>query len=203
MYELHNLGWHSFQQLCLTIAREVLGQSVESFLDSNDGGRDGAFAGRWSPTGNENLSGQFVIQCKFTSKNNYALRPSDVSDEVAKVRRLVEQSRCDSYVLLTNAGVSGTQTEEVENLFKAAGAKHVVVLGSTWICQQIRENKRLRMLVPRVYGLGDLSQILLMNAPIPKRAPFSNRSARTSRKLSSPVRTGERLRRSTSTVSCS
>ncbi len=40
-YDLHNLGWSSFQQLCLTIAREVLGQTVESFLDSGDGGRDG------------------------------------------------------------------------------------------------------------------------------------------------------------------
>jgi hypothetical protein len=160
MYELHRLGWHSFQQLCHTIAKEVLGQSVESFLDSNDGGRDGAFAGQWNPTGNENLTGQFVIQCKFTSKSNYALRPSAVSDEVVKVRRLVEQGRCDSYVLLTNAGVSGKQAEKIADLFKGAGVKHVVVFGSTWICQQIRENKRLRMLVPRVYGLGDLSQIL-------------------------------------------
>ena len=42
MFELRNLGWNSFQQLCLTIAREVLGQTVESFLDTNDGGRDGA-----------------------------------------------------------------------------------------------------------------------------------------------------------------
>ena len=160
MYELHRLGWHSFQQLCLTIAREVLGQPVESFLDSNDGGRDGAFTGCWNPTGNENLSGRFVIQCKFTSRNNYALRPSDVSDEVAKARRLVEQGRCDCYVLLTNAGVSGTQAEQIEDLLRSAGVKHVLLLGSTWICQQIHESKRLRMLVPRVYGLGDLSQIL-------------------------------------------
>jgi len=43
MYELHNLGWNSFQQLCLTVVREILGQTVESFLDSSDGGRDGAF----------------------------------------------------------------------------------------------------------------------------------------------------------------
>ena len=34
------------------------------------------------------------------------------------------------------------------------------MFGSTWICEKIRENKRLRMLVPRIYGLGDLSQIL-------------------------------------------
>ena len=160
MYDLHNLGWNSFQQLCLTITREVLGQTVESFLDSNDGGRDGAFAGQWNPTGHEDLSGRFVIQCKFTSKINYVLRPSDLSDEVAKVRKLVERGLCDSYVLMTNAGLSGNQAEKIETLFRGAGVKHVVLFGSTWIGQQIRENKRLRMLVPRVYGLGDLSQIL-------------------------------------------
>ena len=160
MYDLHDLGWNSFQQLCLTIAGEVLGQTVESFLDSNDGGRDGAFAGQWNRAGHEDLSGRFVIQCKFTSRINYVLRPSDLSDEVAKVRRLVEQGLCDSYVLMTNAGLSGNQTEKIEALFMGAGAKHVVLLGSTWISRQVHENKRLRMLFPRVYGLGDLSQIL-------------------------------------------
>jgi energy-coupling factor transporter ATP-binding protein EcfA2 len=160
MYDLHNLGWNSFQQLCLTITRDVLGQTVESFLDSNDGGRDGAFAGRWNPTGHEDLTGKFVIQCKFTSRANHGLRPSDLSDEVAKVRKLVEQGLCDSYVLMTSAGLSGSHAEEIESLLRAAGVKHVVLLGSTWIDQQIRENKRLRMLVPRLYGLGDLSQIL-------------------------------------------
>jgi hypothetical protein len=45
MYDLHILGWHSFQQLCLTITREIFGQTVESFLDSSDAGKDGAFAG--------------------------------------------------------------------------------------------------------------------------------------------------------------
>src|SRR5208337_1512079 len=160
MYDLHNLGWNSFQQLCLTITREVLGQTVESFLDSNDGGRDGAFVGQWNPTGHEDLSGRFVIQCKFTSRINYVLRPSDLSDEVTKIKKLVEQGLCNSYVLMTNAGLSGSHAEEIEALLRSAGAKHVVLLGSTWISQQNRENKRLRMLVPRLYGLGDLSQIL-------------------------------------------
>ncbi len=32
MYDLDNLGWHSFQELCLTITREILGQTVASFL---------------------------------------------------------------------------------------------------------------------------------------------------------------------------
>ena len=160
MYDLHTLGWYGFQQLCLTIVREVLGQTVESFLGSNDGGRDGAFVGHWRVTKNESLSGRFVIQCKFTSKRDSALRASDVSDEITKVRRLTQQGRCDAYVLLTNAGVSGRKATVIGELFKAAGAKQVLVLGAPWICQQILERKRLRMLVPRVYGLGDLSQIL-------------------------------------------
>ena len=154
MYDLHNLGWHSFQQLCLTIARDILGQTVESFLDANDGGRDGAFVGSWNPTGHENISGHFVIQCKFTSRANHQLRPSDLSDELAKTTRLVREGRCDCYVLLTNAGISGRQAEKIEALFNGAGARHVLLFGSTWICQQIHDSKRLRRLVPRVYGLA-------------------------------------------------
>jgi hypothetical protein len=61
---------------------------------------------------------------------------------------------------MTNSGLSGERAERITSLFRAAGVKHVATFGSTWINQQIRENKRLRMLVPRVYGLGDLSQIL-------------------------------------------
>lgn len=172
MYQLHTLGWHSFQQLCLTIAREILGQTLESFLDSNDAGMDGAFAGTWKPQGevHEDLFGQFVIQCKFTSRADYSMRLSDVSAEQAKVRRLVEQGRCDSYVLMTNCNVSGKRANEIKDFFRSSGVKHIVVLGATWICQQIRESKRLRMLVPRVYGLGDLSQILDERAYLQGRA---------------------------------
>ena len=160
MYDLHTLGWSSFQQLCLTVTRHVLSQTVESFLDSRDGGRDGAFAGTWKQTGQEDLHGAFVIQCKYTSKRDYVLKKSDLCDEVTKAARLAEHGRCDSYVLMTNASVSGTRAEEINACFRAVGVKHFLLLGKTWISQQIRENKRLRMLVPRVYGLGDLSQIL-------------------------------------------
>lgn len=159
-YDLHSLGWHSFQQLCLTVTREILGQTVESFLDSNDGGRDGAFSGTWSPRGAETLNGRFVIQCKFTSKKYANLHAADLCEEVEKARRLVDKSLCDIYVLITNAGFSGVEAQNIEAAYKAVGVKDVLNFGQTWICQQIQDNKRLRMLVPRVYGLGDLSQIL-------------------------------------------
>ncbi len=160
MYDLQLLGWNSFQQLCLAIAREVLGQTVQSFLDSNDAGRDGAFTGSWTPASGELLSGKFVIQCKFSSKAGYLLSKSDITDEIPKVRKLVADGLCDIYVLMTNAGVSAKQEARIRTELIGAGAKHVLLYGTTWIEDQIKENTRLRMLVPRVYGLGDLSQIL-------------------------------------------
>lgn len=160
MYELHRLGWNSFQQLCQTICREVLGQTVETFLDSNDAGKDGAFAGTWTREPGESYTGRFVIQCKFTSRADQNLKPSDLRDELEKVRKLVDRDQCDVYVLMTNAGVSGVQIEKVKALLTQAGVKHVLIFGSTWINQQVRERKSLRIHVPRMYGLGDLSQIL-------------------------------------------
>ncbi len=160
MFNLHTLGWHSFQQLCLSVSREVLGQTVQSFLDTNDGGRDGAFSGIWSQQNGESLSGRFVIQCKFTARAGYALTPSDLEEEFSKVRRLVDKSECDVYILMTNAGVSGATELKLKEKFNEAGVKDIRIFGVTWLENQIRESKRLRMMVPRVYGLGDLSQIL-------------------------------------------
>jgi energy-coupling factor transporter ATP-binding protein EcfA2 len=160
MYNLHKLGWNSFQQLCLTIAREVLGQTVQSFLDSNDAGQDGAFSGNWNPVEGQNLSGKFVIQCKFTNRVDHRYTPSDIKEEIPKIEKLVNDGFCDVYILMTNAGISGKQTNTISLMIKDAGVKDVLIFGSTWIEDQIKEKTKLRMLVPRLYGLGDLSQIL-------------------------------------------
>ena len=37
MYNLHQLGWYSFQQLAITVAKEIFGQTAATFLPSNDG----------------------------------------------------------------------------------------------------------------------------------------------------------------------
>jgi len=159
-YDLHSLGWHAFQQLCLTVLREILGQTVSAFLDGRDGGRDGGFRGKWKPQKHEDISGTFVFQCKFTNRAGYNLTLADISDELEKAARLVKEGLCENYFLLTNAGVSGVVEQELRSAFIAVGVRHFSIFGYTWICDTIRDNKRLRMLVPRVYGLGDLSQIL-------------------------------------------
>lgn len=159
-YELHSLGWKAFQNLCATITGEMWGQTVQGFFDSCDGGRDGAFYGTWQPKASESFEGSFTVQCKFTSKADKQLRIADLADEIEKARNLAERGLSDNYFLLTNAHLKGTTVEKISKMFLAIpGIKQFVAYGSERISQLIHESPRLRMLVPRVYGLGDLSQI--------------------------------------------
>lgn len=161
-YELHTLGWHAFQDLCATVLREVWGQSVQSFADSNDGGRDGAFYGTWRDTSKtmELPESPFVLQCKFIAHRDKTLTLSAVEDELAKVRRLVDRGLCNSYVLMSNARVTGDSDAAIRKALSNEGVKYPLVLAGNWLNQTIAMNQRLRMYVPRVYGLGDLSKIL-------------------------------------------
>lgn len=161
-YELHSLGWRAFQDLCATVLREVWGQTVQSFADTRDGGRDGAFYGTWRDTakGMDVPDGPFVLQCKFLARHADTLTLSTVEDELAKVGSLVERGLCDSYVLMSNARVTGTSEGNIRDALKKKGVNHPLVLAGNWLNQTIAMNPRLRMFVPRVYGLGDLSQIL-------------------------------------------
>jgi hypothetical protein len=158
--DLHQLGWFGFQELCLTIARETLGQTTMSFIPTKDAGMDGFFSGKWVSNGTSPIDGQFVLQCKFTSGRDSKLTLSNLTNELPKVRALVEKGICDVYIILTNAGLTGYSYKKILVELQNCGVKHVHIFGSEWIVQQIRENKRLRRMVPRVYGLGDLSEIL-------------------------------------------
>lgn len=160
-YELHSLGWKGFQTLCVSIAGEVWGQVVQSFFDSRDGGRDGAFHGIWKPRKGESFEGAFTAQCKFSSKADKTLKRSDLVDELGKAKRLASRGLAENYILFTNARLTGTSEEQIKAAFEAVpGIKRFAAYGGDRISQFIRESPRLRMLVPRVYGLGDLSQIL-------------------------------------------
>lgn len=160
-YELHTLGWKAFQSLCVTIVGEIWGQSIQSFFDSKDGGRDGAFYGRITLKTEEILEGSFTVQCKFTSKPDKLLNLSSLRDELTKAKRLAAKGLATNYFLFTNHSLTGAQDERLQQAFLAIpGIKHFAAYGRERISQMIRESSRLRMLVPRIYGLGDLSQIL-------------------------------------------
>ena len=96
-YELHSLGWKAFQNLCVTVMGEIWGQVVQSFFDSYDGGRDGAFHGTWNPVSGESFTGSFTAQCKFTAKADKCLQIADLSDELEKAKRLASKGLADNY----------------------------------------------------------------------------------------------------------
>jgi hypothetical protein len=160
-FELHTLGWRSFQDLCAAILYELWGQTVQPFADTHDAGRDGAFYGTWDEdSGSSPLEGPFVIQCKFFSAPNHSLSLSSIKPELSKIRSLVEKDLCRSYVLLSNGSLSGDSEDKIVNAIKDSGVINARVFGAHWLNIVISSSKQLRMYVPRVYGLGDLSHII-------------------------------------------
>jgi hypothetical protein len=159
-FNLHTLGWKSFQDLCATILTEVLGQTFQTFSPGHDGGRDGAFRGDYHSQTGEILHGTFTAQCKFTNTPGKNLTASDITPELPKIRQLTRRGLADVYLLLTNHRLSAEIDAHLRDLARAVGVRHFLAFGEERIEQFIRESPRLRHLVPRVYGLGDLSEIL-------------------------------------------
>jgi len=160
-YAFHTLGWYQFEKLCHTILVDILGQTVQVFSSGNDGGRDAAFSGTWKQQGGEDLSGTFTFQVKYSSKANMPLVYSDLKPEVEKACALTDDGLCDNYIIITNHVVTGVRASELEISLKAAtGAQHVRIFGINWLSDRITTSSYLRMLVPRVYGLGDISEML-------------------------------------------
>ncbi|MDA1173876.1 MAG: hypothetical protein O2826_05075, partial [Chloroflexi bacterium] len=159
-FNLHTLGWKAFQDICITVLQNQLGQAVQLFSPVHDGGRDGAFEGDWTPSEGLNLTGSTIVQCKFTNKASANLTKSAFSDEIAKARLLWEAQSRQNYVLITNLRVTGAFEASMRESFKEFGCDHFHAFGVEWLSSAIQQSPKLRMLVPRLYGLGDLSQIL-------------------------------------------
>lgn len=156
-FDLHQLGWFSFEQLCRTICRETWRQPIEVYSRGPDGGRDGFLYGPWREGVGDSPG---ILQCKHTAVASSHLALSDMKPELDKVKRHVRAGRCDVYVVMTNACVTGDSAAAITDAFRDAGVKKVLVLGYESLCELLTDQKPLRALVPRLYGLGDLTEIL-------------------------------------------
>ena len=106
------------------------------------------------------MSGSFAVQCKHSSRASHSLTLSSLRDEVTKTKELVRNSLADNYIVMTNSSMSARQQERARQAFQNAGVKNFLLLDRHWINHTIVANQRIRLLVPRVYGLGDLGEIL-------------------------------------------
>lgn len=87
-YRDEALGQPRWEQLPATLSDHHLGgprpdrQVVLGFRRCRTRRR---ILGRWTENGREDLTGLFVIQCKLTSRSDYVVRRSELTDEVAEV----------------------------------------------------------------------------------------------------------------------
>ena len=154
-FALHTLGWKAFQDLCAQICAEALGRTVSIYREAQDGGQDAVFL---LPV--DKGAGEATIQCKFSGKSDRRLKLSDITAELATVKELVDQGRAQTYYFLTSMGVDAPVAAEIRDQLRELGVQQPYVEGREWITAQIKSSSRLRALVPRVYGLGDLSSIV-------------------------------------------
>lgn len=129
---------------------------MQTFLPSNDAGRDGAFLGTWDGL-NE---GESTIQCKFTSRPGQNLSLSLLKDELPKAQKLAAAGLANSYIILTNYGVTGSSEIKIKKAFLARGVGVCRVFHRDWIIKRIQDSPRLRMMMPRLYGFADLTNLL-------------------------------------------
>jgi energy-coupling factor transporter ATP-binding protein EcfA2 len=155
-FALHTLGWKAFQDLCAQVLEEELKATVSVYREAQDGGQDAVFLAK-------RPDGLIVVgsaQCKFSSKREQRLRPSDITGELEHVGQLVAKNMAAVYYFITSMGVDADVAREVRERLFALGVTEPHVIGKEWLLGKIKESPRLRAMVPRVYGLGDLSTIL-------------------------------------------
>jgi hypothetical protein len=161
-YNLHRLGWSAFEDFCMQIMRVVLGETCMRFRPGPDGGRDGWYQGTaaYSLLNEVNLSGAFVIQCKHTSNPQSSLDVTDLKTEIAKIRTLAAKQSLH-YILMTNRQVTAQAEVKIRTEIEALpNVGRCLVLAETWLEDSVDAHPRLLRMVPRLYGIGDLSQIV-------------------------------------------
>lgn len=156
-FSLHTLGWKAFQDLCAQVMEEELNTTVSVYREAQDGGQDAVFLAK---SKDEFSMVVGSVQCKFSSKREQRLRPSDITCELDNVEHLVANKMANAYYFITSMGVDAGVAQEIREKLFARGVTEPYVVGKEWLLGKIKESPRLRAMVPRVYGLGDLSTIL-------------------------------------------
>jgi hypothetical protein len=146
----------------MQVMRVVLGETCTRFRPGPDGGRDGWFQGEAKKllVSQNKLTGNFIVQCKHTSLAHDPLNGGKLTPEIAKVEKAAAISTFH-YILMTNRQVSAQNELAIRETFEAiSGMGHCLVLSETWIEDTIDAHPKLLRMVPRLYGIGDLSQIV-------------------------------------------
>ncbi len=158
-FALHTIGWQAFQDLVTTVVEVAFARMVWRLAKVNDQGRDGFFHGMPEEPFASGDTRETTIQSKHFGTPNRRITLASLAREFKSIRALVRSGRAHGYILVTNGSLTEPNRIRIMKALREAGVEKPYVLGSEWIVDKILEYPKIRALVPRVYGLGDLSWI--------------------------------------------
>ncbi len=158
-FALHTIGWQAFQDLVASIAEVNFARPVTRVAKVADHGRDGSFAGVPDEPLAATDKRETTIQCKHFSSATSKLTVASLKQELESVRKLAASGKAAGYMLVTNASVTEGDRLPIVEALRDCGVSRPYVFGREWVIAKILEHPRVRALVPRVYGLGDLGWI--------------------------------------------
>ncbi|MGL5829700.1 MAG: ABC-three component system protein [Angustibacter sp.] len=115
-----------FERVVVELARILFGAGVQAFATGKDGGRDARFEGTAEkfPSTADPWKGLIVFQAKHTNGTNTHFsdpsfggnaESSVLSQELPRVKRLVDQDRISGYVLAANRRLGAITNEQLKN----------------------------------------------------------------------------------------
>jgi hypothetical protein len=152
---LEDLGWSSFQDLAIAVCEDILNTQANTFSPTRDMGIDGIV----EPIRGRGTEDSVVIQAKHTSVFELLSKPT-LLREMEKLVELSANFPISTYILVTNYRVGLSLRVAFSQHLQALGIKRGLIIGRENIVRRIRKSPKLRGMVPRLYGIGDLSQII-------------------------------------------
>lgn len=116
-YDLVNLEWQQFELLAYNCLRFDIGSSIVFIEGGNDKGRDFLYNGKISLWGNEDIEYKCIFQAKHKSNiNSFSSLKRNLERELNKVF-IENKLDYNLYCLVTNITISGSQYDELSDLF--------------------------------------------------------------------------------------
>ena len=122
-YQYHDLSESQFEDLAEAICDELLGIGTQSFSTGPDGGRDARFHGKAQlyPSQQKSWEGLVIIQAKHTFGINKKFSDADffgnansvIDKEIPTIKKLVENSQLDYYMLFSNRKLAANINEKI------------------------------------------------------------------------------------------
>lgn len=173
-YPLYNLGYNDFENLVALICKEILGTGTIIFSQGKDGGRDALFTGRANnfPSSSKPWEGKFIIQAKHTMNPMASCSDSEfksiLKDEVKKIKKMIEDSKIDYYLIFTNRKLSGLQQPKISNFIDENLEIENKILGIETIQLWLKQYREIpialslhRLLIPFMFYEEDIRQIIV------------------------------------------